>query len=148
MKRKALYNIIWKSVLCGFLYEIFYQIALALRWMTKAEGYSFIAAAFTGVIIALIIKQDKTIHTVITTISSLALAFMFNLIAIRLSIPWKILTYFDPFMEVIGHTTANEGITILFVTGGYLIISFIVFLATLGIRSMVSNKKMTEPPNE
>ena len=91
MKRKAIYKIIWKSVLCGFLYELLYQIALALRWMTKAEGNSFIAAAFAGVIIALIIKQDKAIHTVITTISSLALAFIFNLIAIRLSIKQGVL---------------------------------------------------------
>ena len=147
MNRKSVYRIIWKSVLCGILYEIFYQVALALRWMTKEESYSFVAAVFAGIFIAMIIKQDKTIHTVITTISSLVLAFMFNLMAVRLSIPWKILTYFDPYMEEIGHTTANEGMTIMFVAGGYLLISFVAFLAALGIRAMASNHKNSSEPS-
>ena len=115
--------------------------------MTKAESYSFVVAVFAGTIIAVLIKQNKTIHTVITTISSLALAFMFNLIAVRLSIPWKIQTYFDPYMAELGHSTANEGITILFVTGGYLLISFVAFLATLGIRAMASNHKNSSEPS-
>ena len=149
MRHKAIYQIIWKSILCGFLYELFYQLALALRWMTGGEGYSFIAAAFAGIIIAMIIKQDKAMSTFITTISSLGLAFVFNLIVIRVGIPWKIITYFDPVMEEIGNTTANEGITILFVTGGYLLISFIAFLAALGIRSVTSsNKNLQEPSKE
>ena len=146
MANKAVYQIAWKSVLCGFLYECFYQLALALRWITKEEFYSFIAAAFVGIVIALIIKQGKALKNFIATISSLGVAFIFHFIAIRLNIPWKILTYFDPVMEEIGYTTANEGITILFVTGGYLIISLIFYLATLGIMSMISsNKKSLEP---
>ena len=148
MKHKALYQIVWKSVLCGFLYEFLYQLALTLRWITKGEGFSFIATVFAGIIIAMIVKQAKTMHTIITTISSLAVAFIFNLIAIRLNMPWKILTYFDPLMEETRRTTANESITLLFVTAGYLLISFVVFLATLSVKSLFSNHNISSEPSK
>jgi hypothetical protein len=43
-------------------------------------------------------------------------------------------------MEEIGHTTVNESITANFVTVGYLFISLVTFLITLGIMALVSNR--------
>ena len=112
MKRKINWQIILKIILCGLLYEVFYRIALALLWGTTREIYSFIVAVAAGIIIALIIRRGEALKTFVATIGGLVSAFVFTVISTRLGIPWKMLVYFLPYMEEIGHTTINEDITV------------------------------------
>lgn len=131
-------KLIWRAVLSGFAYEVFYQLAMAFCWITIAEGFSFLTAAIAGIIIAIIIRLKNTQKIFITTLLGLASALEFHLIVTHLDIPLKILFYFDPLMKEIGHTTINENITIMFVTAGYLLISLVIFIITIGVISMIS----------
>ena len=140
MKRKAAFEIAWKSVLCGFLYELFYQLALALRWITITETYSYIVAAVIGVAIALIICQRTALQTFIATLCGLASALVFEIIANRLDLLWKILVRCMPDMEVFGHTTINERMSIMVVFLGYTLISFSTFLITIGFMPVFSHR--------
>lgn len=144
MNSKNIIQTIWRSILCGLFYELFYELALAMRWATSEELYSFVVAAFAGVSIALIIQQGNWLKTFITTIGGLASAFVFHVIALYLNVPWKVLVHFLPSMGDIGHLTVNEKMTVLLVTVGYFFISFFSFLVTLGIKWQVSfNKKLS-----
>ena len=137
VKLNAITQILWRSILSGLLYEISYQAALALRWKTIEETCSFIIAAVIGVIIAFIIRQHSILREFIAVLGGLLSAFIFNAISVHLNIPWKILVYFQPEMAAIGHATINEGLTVSFVTLGYLLVSFCTFFITLIILSVV-----------
>lgn len=122
----------WRVILSGFLYELFYEIALALRWITIKEKYSFIIAGAVGILIAIILGSKNTFKLLPATLLGLLSAFVFHVASLLLDIPLKVLFYCDPFMKEVGHFTVNENITAAFVTVGYLLISLIAFLLGIG----------------
>ena len=135
---------IWKPLLCGLIFETFYQLALALRWMSGREMYAALVAAVAGVIIARILWQADAVRVFNQTLGGLGLAFLWHIAVSIADIPWKILAAIDPVVADIGHTTMNEGLTATLVAGIYLFTALAAFLAALGVIAL----RKTRVPGE
>lgn len=128
-------------MICGLIYEVLYQVALALRWITTHEIYSFIIAGVAGLTIAVLVAFNRYFKPLRSTLFGLGFAFVFHLITGVLDVPLQIIFICDPFMKEVGHFTVNEGMTIGFVTVGYLFFSLLTYLASLGLISLFRKEK-------
>lgn len=136
---------LWRSLAAGLIYELGFELALALRWLTVREVYSFLLAGLIGIVIAVLLRAKNPLRLLPATLLGLAAAVVWHELAVWLDIPLKIIFLCDPFMREIGYFTANEGITMTFILAGYLIISLLTFLLFIGVKALIQAKKEDLP---
>lgn len=141
-----MWKAIRKSILSGLIFQLFYELALAVTWITHNGPRSFLlTAAGAGIIIAFILCGQKIGWLVFSVFLGLLSAFFFYCLSLWAGASIQVWHYCVPEMQKFEDFTRNEAFAGMILTPVYLITSCFLFLVTAGIlilRQMCQSEKI------
>ena len=141
-------KIVLKGALCGLVYAVFYELALAARWFLSGGVYWAGVAVLAGVIIGISIRSGSGVKTFAAVGIGLLVAFGTVILIGATGLRERVFLAASPELE---RMAVNDKFTAGAVTLGYLAVSLLSFILTLSLSAGISEirrEKISEMKND